>query len=236
MFKQLRAVYSVLLLSAVFTSLSFAGTITGKVSFKGAKPAITMIKMNADTKCVSMHHGKDVPSEMVIVNSNNTLKDVFIHITKGLEGKKFPTPTAKVTLTQEGCMYHPHVFGMMANQPLEIVNADPTLHNIHALPKNSKQFNIAQPIQNSRRTETFDKPEVMVKLKCDVHSWMAAYVGVLDNPFYAVTDDKGDFTIKNLPAGTYTVEAWHEKYGTQTMNITVGASDTKTADFTMGGQ
>jgi len=236
MFKQVRVVSTVLLLSAVFTSLSFAGNISGKVNFKGAKPAATMIKMNADTKCVTMHHGKDVASDMVIVNSNNTLKDVFVYITKGLEGKKFPTPTAKVTLTQEGCMYHPHVFGVMVNQPLEIVNSDPTLHNIHALPKNSKQFNIAQPIQGSRRTETFEKPEVMVKLKCDVHGWMAAYVGVLDNPFYAVTDDKGNFTIKNLPAGTYEVTAWHEKYGTTTSTMTVGASDTKTVDFTMGGQ
>ena len=131
-------------------------------------------------------------------------------------------------------MYHPHVFGMMANQPLEIVNDDPTLHNIHALPKNSKEFNLAQPKQGMKMTKTFDKSEVMVKLKCDVHNWMAAYVGVLDNPFYAVSDEKGSFTIKGLPAGDYEIEAWHEKYGAQSMKVTVGASDTKTVDFTVG--
>ncbi len=129
-------------------------------------------------------------------------------------------------------MYHPHVFGMMVNQPLEIVNADQTLHNIHALPKSSKAFNIAQPKQGMKMEKTFDKPETMVKIKCDVHNWMSAYVGVLDNPYFAVSDDKGSFTIKDLPAGQYEVEAWHEKYGAQTMKVTVGASDTKTVDFT----
>jgi len=229
-----RAIAFVLSLSLAISLTAFAGNITGTINFKGAKPTPTMIKMNADAKCVSMHKGKDVPSQMVTVNPNNTLKDVFIYVKKGLEGKKFPTPTQKITITQEGCMYHPHVFGMMANQPLEIVNDDPTLHNIHALPKNSKEFNLAQPKQGMKMTKTFDKSEVMVKLKCDVHNWMAAYVGVLDNPFYAVSDEKGSFTIKGLPAGDYEIEAWHEKYGAQSMKVTVGASDTKTVDFTVG--
>jgi hypothetical protein len=161
---------------------------------------------------------------------------VFIYVKKGLEGKKFPTPTQKVSIDQQGCTYHPHVFGMMAKQPLEIINSDNTLHNIHALPKSSSPFNLAQPKQGTRMTKTFDKSEVMVKIKCDVHGWMAAYVGVLDHPFYAVSDDKGGFTIKDLPAGSYEIEAWHEKYGAQTMKVTVGAADVKTADFTFEGK
>ena len=222
------------LLVYMFMSTASAGTVTGKINFKGAKPAASKIMMNADPKCVKLHAGKDVTSEQVVVNANNTLRYVFVYVKKGLEGKKFPTPTQKMTIDQKGCMYNPHMFGVMVNQPIEITNSDATLHNIHALPKNSKQFNIAQPKQGMKTTQKFDKAEVMVKVKCEVHNWMASYVGVLDHPFYAVSDDKGNFTIKDLPAGSYEIEAWHEKYGTQTMQVTVGASDTKTTDFTFG--
>ena len=158
-----------------------AGTIVGKVNFKGTKPAPTMIKMSADPKCVSMHSGKDVAADQIVVNPNNTLQWVFVYVKKGLEGKTFPVPAQKVTIDQKGCQYHPHVFGMMAKQQLEIINGDPTLHNIHALPKNSTQFNIAQPIKDMKTTKTFDKPEVMVKIKCEVHNWMADYVAQANN-------------------------------------------------------
>jgi len=124
----------------------------------------------------------------------------------------------------------------MVNQPLEIINSDPTLHNIHALPKNSPQFNIAQPKQGMKTTKSFSKTEVMVKIKCDVHSWMASYVGILEHQFYAVSDDKGNYEIKNLPAGDYEIEAWHEQYGSKTMNVSVGAADSKTADFIFEGK
>lgn len=231
----LRTVFFAVLVFTMVASLS-AGTVTGKINFKGAKPAVSKIMMNADPKCVKMHSGKDVASEQVVVNANNTLQNVFIYVKKGLEGKKFPVPSDKKTIDQKGCMYSPHVLGIMAGQPIEISNDDPTLHNIHALPKNSKQFNIAQPKQGMKMTQKFDKSEVMVKVKCEVHNWMAAYVGVLDHPFYAVSDNEGAFSIKNLPAGTYEIEAWHEKFGTQTMSVTVGASDTKTADFTFEGK
>ncbi len=228
--------FSLLLAVLMITGITNAGTITGKINFQGAKPSVPMLRMDADRKCLAMHAGKTVPSQQVTINSNNTLKDVFVYVKKGLEGKKFPTPSQKVTIAQEGCMYHPHVFGIMVNQPLEIVNDDATLHNIHALPKNSSQFNVAQPMKGMKITKTFDKPEVMVKIKCEVHNWMAAYAGVLDHPFYAVTDDKGNFTIKDLPAGTYEIEAWQEKYGPKTMTVTVGPSDTKTVDFTYEGK
>jgi hypothetical protein len=125
---------------------------------------------------------------------------------------------------------------MMVNQPLEIINSDNTMHNIHALPKNSPQFNIGQPIKGQKTQKTFSKAETMVRIKCDVHNWMGAWVGVLDHPFYGVSDDQGNFTIKDLPAGEYELEAWHEKYGTKTMKVKVGASDTQTADFTFEGK
>ena len=211
---------------------TFAGNVSGKINFKGAAPAKQMIKMNADPKCLKSHGGKEVPSEQAIVNGNQTLKDVFVYVKKGLEGKSFPTPTEKITIDQKGCMYTPHVFGMMAKQQLEIVNNDPVIHNIHALPKNSSAFNIGQPKMGQKNLKTFDKPEVMVKVKCDVHPWMGAWIGVLSHPFYATSDDKGNFTIKGLPAGEYDLEAWHEKFGTQSLHVKVGASDTNNADFT----
>lgn len=221
---------------SLFSSTASAGDVTGKINFSSTKGAVTKIKMNADPKCVKMHAGKDVESDQVVINSNNTLANVFVYVKTGLAGKKFPTPSTPVKLDQKGCTYHPHILGMMTKQPLEIFNSDPTLHNVHSLPKNSKQFNIAQPKQGMKMKQTFDKSEVMIKVKCEVHNWMSAYIGVLDHPFYAVSNDQGQFNMKGLPAGEYELEAWHEKFGTKTMKVTVGASDTKTADFSFAGK
>jgi hypothetical protein len=232
----LRVLPVVVLTLFVGASQSFGGNVTGKANFKGSAPTPPKIKMNADPKCVRLHGGKEVVSDQVVVNSNNTLQWVFVYVKKGLEGKKFEAPKEPAKLDQQGCVYHPHVFGVMANQPIQITNSDPTLHNIHALPKNSTGFNIAQPKQGMKMTKFFAKPEIMVKVKCEVHTWMASYIGVLDHPFYAVTDERGIFEIKGLPAGTYELEAWHEKYGAQTMSVSVGAADTKTADFTFEGK
>jgi plastocyanin len=228
-------VVTLLIVSSLLVSSALAGNVTGKISFTGAKPAVAKIKMNADPKCVKMHGGKDVDAEAVIVNGNGTLKNVFVYVKSGLSGK-FPVPANTVTFDQQGCTYHPHVLGMMVGQKLEVKNSDPTLHNVHSLAKNTKGFNVAQPKQGMKMTQTFDKAEVMVKVKCEVHNWMNAWIGVLDHPFFAVSDDKGTFEIKNLPAGEYELEAWHEKYGTQTMKVKVGASETKTADFSFTGK
>lgn len=223
-----------LLLTLIFLSFSptLAGNLTGKVNFKGTAPKMPNIKMNADPKCVQMHGGKDFPSEQVVVNANNTLRNVFVYVKSGLGSKKFDPPKQSAVLDQKGCTYHPRVFGVMVNQPIEILNSDATLHNVHALSQGKTVFNIAQPRQGMKTTRTFSKPEVMVRMKCEVHSWMAAYIGVLEHPFFAVTDEKGNFEIKNLPPGEYELEAWHEKYGTQMMKVSVGAADTKTVDFT----
>lgn len=218
---------------AVMAMTANAGDLTGTISFSGKAPVMPQIKMNADKQCLSMHPNP-VNSEEVVVNSNGTLKNVFVYVKEGL-GKKYEIPTTPVVLDQHGCQYEPHVFGIMAGQPLEIRNSDPLLHNIHALPKNSPQFNNAQPLKGMKMAKKFEKPEIMVKFKCEVHNWMNSYAGVVDNPFYAVSNDKGTFTIKGLPAGTYTLEAWHEKYGTQQMKVTVGDKGAA-ADFQYSGK
>jgi hypothetical protein len=130
------------------------------------------------------------------------------------------------------CRYTPHVFGVRVGQPLDITNSDPTLHNIHATPKNNAEFNQGQPIQGMKTTKTFTTPEVMVPFKCDVHGWMNAYVGVLDHPYFATTGTDGKFSLKSLPPGTYTIEAWHERLGAQTQSVTIGAKETKEVNFT----
>ena len=148
-----------------------------------------------------------------------------------MEGQTFPAPPEPVTIDQLGCQYHPHVFGIQVGQTLQILNSDNTLHNIHSLAEKNKQFNLGMPIQGMKLTKKFDQPEVMTKLKCDVHPWMHAYIGVLPHPFYGTTGEDGTFEIKELPPGEYTLEALHEKYGTQTQKVTVGEGS-QTADFT----
>lgn len=208
-----------------------SASISGKATFEGTAPKQKKIKTDADPKCAELHADSPLLAEEVVVNGNGTLKNVFVYIKSGLEGKTFEPPKTPVELDQSGCHYIPHVFGMMAKQPLKIKNADDTLHNIHAMPSKSKEFNVGQPNKGMETIRTFAEPEVMVHFKCDVHPWMSAYVGVLNHPFYSVTGEDGTFTIKGLPAGEYEVAAWHEKYGEQTQKIKVGDGEAKTADF-----
>ena len=213
---------------------AFAGQITGKVNFTGTAPAPQKISMDADPVCAGLH-SEPVFTEDVTVNPNNTLKNVFVYVKEGLEGKTFDTPKEAVVMDQKGCQYHPHVFGVMVNQPLDIVNSDSTLHNVHGMPAQTKEFNLGMPIQGMKLTRKFDKPEVVVKFKCDVHPWMHAYAGVLPHPFFSVSKDDGSYEIKNLPAGTYVIEAWHEKFGAQTQKVSVDETGTQTADFSFSG-
>ncbi len=214
------------------TAAADTATINGKVVFDNGAPKMKRIKMDADPYCADSHFDEPARSQEVVVNDNGTLKNVFVYIKGGLEGKSYTPPAEAVELHQEGCIYKPRVFGMMAKQKLVIHNDDDTLHNVHALPKNSKEFNIGQPNQGMKTTRTFATPEIMVKFKCDVHPWMAAYVGVLDHPFHSVSSDEGAFEIANLPAGDYELAAWHEKLGEQTQKITVADGGTASVEFT----
>lgn len=208
-------------------------TVTGKVNFEGAAPAMPLIKMDADAYCKS-EHKEPVSEQEVVVNPNKTLEWVLVYVKEGVTGT-YPAPTEAITLDQHGCQYRPHVFGMMAGQPLKVLNSDGTLHNIHALPKKNAEFNIGQPFKGMETVKKFENVETPIRFKCDVHKWMGAYTGVFNHPFFAVTNDQGAFEIKNLPPGNYVIEAWHEKYGTQTQNVTVTGSEPKTVDFNFKG-
>jgi len=208
-----------------------AADIKGTVTVEGQVPENVPIKMNADPVCAREVTTPQMMETYVVGPGGKTLGNVFVYVKDGLGDLKFDPPTTPVTVDQKGCRYHPHVFGIQVGQPLEIVNSDPTLHNIHAVAKNNREFNNGQPLQNMKTTHTFTTPEVMVPFKCDVHGWMNAYVGVLPHPFFAVTDPGGTFSLKSLPPGTYTIEAWHEKLGTQTQTVTVGAKESKDITF-----
>ena len=207
-----------------------AGTVTGKVTFAGTPPAPTPIKLSSDPYCQKTNPG--LATETEVVGKDGAVGNVFIYVKDGLGNQTFPAPSQPVTLDQKGCHYTPHVLGIQVGQPLQIINSDDTLHNVHGLPKANKEFNQGQPIQGMKMTHTFSTKEVMIPFKCDVHGWMNAWIGVLDHPFYAVTTADGTFSLKGLPPGTYTIEAWHEKLGTQTQTITVGAKETKDVAFT----
>ncbi|MGE3958290.1 MAG: carboxypeptidase regulatory-like domain-containing protein [Vicinamibacterales bacterium] len=209
-----------------------AADVKGTVTVEGSLPANEQIKMNADPVCARQVDGPQTMETYVLGPDGKTLGNVFVYVKDGLGDLVFEAPTTPAQIDQKDCRYHPHVFGIQVGQPLEIVNSDPTLHNIHAVAKNNREFNNGQPIQGMKTTHTFTSPEVMVPFKCDVHGWMNAYVGVMTHPFYAVTDASGAFTLKGLPAGTYTIEAWHEKLGAQTQTVTVAAKETKDVSFT----
>ena len=210
------------------------GEITGKVSFTGTKPTMPRIRMDAVPACTQVSK-EPVFSEEVVVNDNGTLRDVFVYVKDGLGNRTFPVPAEDAKLEQKGCTYRPHVLGMMAGQKLQVTNDDPTNHNVHPLPTANREFNESQPPGSAPIEHEFPRTEVMIPVKCNVHPWMKAYIGVVNSPFYAVTGTDGTFTIKGLPPGDYTIEAWQEKYGTQDMKVTVGPKETKTADFTFKG-
>lgn len=210
-----------------------AGSVSGKVLFSGEAPRLVPINMGGDEECKATHDGPVYP-ETVIVNENGTLKNVFVTISAGLEGKTFEVPTTPVHIDQKGCVYVPHVVGIQVGQTLEVSNSDPTLHNVHPLPRANPEWNKSQAAGAGVLTSTFEKPELMIPVKCNIHPWMRAYINVSAHPFFAVTDETGAFSLEGLPPGDYTVQAVHERFGTQEAKVTVPAGGSASAEFTFG--
>jgi plastocyanin len=210
------------------------GTVTGKVSFEGTAPKAKNLDMSANPVCMRAHPAGE-KSEEVVVNPNNTVKYAFVWVKTGVPDKQWQVPTTPIVLDQSGCMYKPHVIGVMTGQQIDIKNSDPTNHNIHPLPTVNQEWNESQPPGSGDKMQSFARQEVMIPVKCNIHNWMRSYIGVVSHPFFAVTGDDGAYTIKGLPPGNYTIEVWHEKYGTQDLPVTVGAKESKTLDFTIKG-
>ena len=208
-----------------------ASSVSGTVTFAGTPPALKPLAMDADPACAKKHSAP-VPSEMLVLGAGNAMGNVIVYVSKGLAaGKTWPAPKTPVVLDQKGCQYLPHAQGIMVGQPYRILNSDGILHNVHALPKVNTAFNQPMPASMKEKTVTFPKAEPIFQIKCDVHPWMTAYIGVFTHPFFSATGKDGKFTISGLDPGTYELTAWHERLGTQTASITVGASDAKTQNF-----
>ena len=209
-----------------------AAEITGKVKLKGTPKPEVKIDMSGQPFCQKAQEGKTVTTRHFVVSPDKGLANVFVYIKEG--ARKTPASGAQPVLDQVGCMYEPYVLGAVAGQQIKIRNSDATLHNVHATPVNNPEFNFAQPVKGQESEKAFEKPEVLVRMKCDVHQWMFAYIGVVDHPYFAVTDKDGSFKISNLPAGDYTIEAFHQKIGkmgAKSQKIKVSDSDKKTVDF-----
>jgi plastocyanin len=208
---------------------AIAATIEGTVLFEGTPPADTPIDMKADPTCGLHHSGQVVMTERAVVKDGK-VRWAFVRVTAGLEGGPFGVPAERVKIDQVGCRYEPHMVGAVVGQTVEIFNSDETLHNVHAVCKANRAFNFGMPLKGMKQERKFTAAEI-VHLKCDVHPWMSSWVGVSEHPFFAVSDAEGRFAIRGLPPGTYTLEAWHETFGTRTAEVVVGPADTTSTTF-----
>jgi plastocyanin len=212
-----------------------AGVLKGTIRFTGKKPARTRIDMSGEPACVAAHHGSAY-DESVVVNPNGTLANAFVYIKSGLEGKKFEAPTAAAVIDQHGCWFHPRVLGIQTGQTLQVTNSDPVTHNIHPLAQINREWNHSQGQGDAPLARKFIKPEVMIRVKCNIHRWMHAFIGVVENPYFAVTGTDGTFEIRNVPPGDYQIEVWTETLGTQERKITVSPAGEIDTTFTFKGE
>jgi plastocyanin len=203
-------------------------TIRGTIALVGTPPANAKIDMSEEPTCASQHATGATTED--VVSSNGGLGNVFVYIKEGITGTSAP-PAAAVVIDQKGCTYIPHVVGVQAGQNLEFLNSDDISHNVKAQPTANRPFNVSQPTKGMKSPKVFDSPEVMIPIECNVHGWMKGFVGVVAHPYFTVSATDGTYTIGNLPAGTYTIEVWHEKYGVQTQQVTVAGNETKDANF-----
>ena len=209
-----------------------AGSVTGTVLFHGKIPPHKKVDMSEDPQCAALHKGSAVYDDAIAASRNGSLANVFIYVKSGLEGKKFEPPKEPVTIDQHGCWFIPRVMGIEAGQKFDVTNSDPVTHNIHPRPHLNHEWNQSQDAGAPPLERRFMAPEVMVRIKCNIHSWMHAWIGVLDNPYYAVTGPDGKFDLSNLPPGNYTIEAWQESLGTQDQQVTVAPQGKNEIQFT----
>lgn len=223
--------FALLLLAATAlgedTSAADEATLKGTVKIKGPIPKRTRIRVEGDPKCGSMHRD-GLWSEEVVADAAGRLQYALVYVKSGLDGKSFEAPKKPVQLEQRGCRFEPHVLGIMVGQELMIKNGDDLMHIVHVTPRSNREWGFSQARVGETRPKTFDKPELPIRLFCDVHPWMQAWAGVFEHPFHDVTDARGAFEIKGLPPGKYVIEVWHETYAATTHEVELKARETKT--------
>jgi hypothetical protein len=206
------------------------GTITGTVKLDGTPPPMRTLSLQADPQCAAQHSGP-VPAGDVLVKDGR-VANAFVWIADGLGDRTFAVPETPVEIDQTGCLYRPRVAGVQVCQPIRFVNSDPTLHNVHGTPAHSAPWNFGMPVKGARRDVRVEASEMPVEVRCDVHPWMRAFLGVVDHPYFAVTGADGAFTLREVPPGDYVVASWHERFGKREAKLTVGAKEAKDVTFT----
>jgi hypothetical protein len=206
-------------------------SLKGNVRIKGEIPRPKRFRMDVEKHCAAAVKGMEIDGDDIVADPKGNVKWAFVYVKSGLAGKKFDVPKTPVMMQQQTCRYNPHVTGIMVGQDLLIKSGDPVVHIPHVNPKSNKEWGFSQSKLGEERTKQFTAPEVMVRLICDVHQWMEAWIGVLEHPFWAVTDAAGRFEIKGLPPGKYVIETWHEHYQPVTQEIEIGSSAPKLLPF-----
>lgn len=233
-----RAAALSLLLAAVLPHAASAGetgVVRGRVRFEGPPPAPSTVYMTLDPFC-DRQFPNGRPSSAVVVDPSGGLADAIVFVRSGLpENLRWPVPADITVLDQKGCVFVPHVLAVRVGQEIEIRNSDATFHNIEERTGANPAFRAAMPEQGSAVRRSFASPEVAVKLRCEAHPWMSAYIGVFDHPFFAVTGADGRFALPELPEGDYTIEAWHETLGRRSARVTVEEGETATIEFSFAG-
>jgi hypothetical protein len=207
-----------------------AGEITGTVKLEGPVPNFKPIDMSAEAFCVQSNPKSVVPP-VVITGEHGALANAVVYIKSGLGSYHFDTPQTPVVLDQKGCMYSPRVLALMVNQPFEVNNEDQTIHNVHPMSRINKSWNKSEPVGDPPIQSTFTKPELAIPIACNIHPWMRAFLFVFADPYFAVTPQTGEFALKNIPPGTYIIEAWQERFGYQDQTVTIAAKESKSLDF-----
>ena len=213
-----------------------AAAVNVTVNFEGPAPAPVMMRLDGDRRCVAEVGSDQRADESILLGTGTALQNVFVYVSNGLSGRAFPIPTEPVVLDQDQCRYTPRVLGVRVGQPLTIRNSDPLLHNVRSEGKINQPFNMSTPVEGMTFDRTFATREVMVDIRCDVHAWMRAFVGVIEHPYFGTSGQDGRVALNNLPPGTYTIEAWHEQLGVNTQQITIGPKELKEVAFAFARQ
>lgn len=213
-----------------------AGVVTGTIRYAGKRPSVgATIDMSNEPACVTAHKGKAY-DESMMVGRKGELANAFVYVKSGLDGKVFAVPPEPVVIDQAGCWFHPRVLGIQVGQVLKVVNSDPVTHNIHPMAQVNRDWNHSQGGGDPPLARKFVKPEIMIPVKCNIHSWMHAWIGAVEHPYFAVSGSDGTFTIANLPPGTYSLAVWQEKLGTEEQTITISPQAKATANFSFKGR
>ncbi len=209
------------------------GAINGHIALGGTPPGNPIIRMGMDPMCANLNAGRRVIQETVAANRDGSLANVFVR----LEGS-FPAsavPATPVVIDQRACVYVPRVIGARVGQILQVRNSDELLHDVHSFSARGNTFNVGQPKAGIAYQFRLKDEEIMLRITCDVHKWMTAFVGVVNHPYFATSGVAGTYAIDNVPAGTYKIQAWHERYGVIAKTVRVKEGSTTTADFAYTG-